>query len=81
MLKRYSRISQLSEHEELQLIELVNETPGMTIYGHRARTAVMLPLPLAREVAQRAKMESISIGQAIVNMLNEQLEELQDSRT
>ena len=81
MLKRYSRISQLSDHEELQLIELVNQTPGMTVYGHRARTAVMLPLSLAREVAHRAKLESISIGQAIVNMLSEQLEDRQDNRT
>ena len=77
MIKRYSRISQLSESEELQLNELVNDTPGMTIYGHRARTAVMLPLPLAREIAHRAKVESISIGQAIVNMLSE----LQDLRS
>ena len=71
MIKKYSRISQLSKNEEMQLIELVNDTPGMTVYGHRARTAVMLPLSLARAVAQRAKIESISIGQAIVNMLSE----------
>ena len=80
MIKRYSRISQLSKHEELQLSELVNDTPGMTIYGHRARAAVMLPLPLARAVAHRAKEESISIGQAIVNLISEQISELQDKQ-
>ena len=78
MIKKYSRISQLSENEEQQLVELVNGTPGMTIYGHRARTAVMLPLPLARKVAHRAKTESISIGQAIVDILSQQFSEFRE---
>ena len=73
MIKRYQRIAQLSMEEQERLTALVEQTPGMTLYGHRARTAVMLPLPLAQEVARLAEARSISIGQTIVNMLSEQV--------
>ncbi len=71
MIKRYQRIAHLSIEEQEMLSDLVEQTPGMTLYGHRARTAVMLPLPLAQEVARLAEARSISIGQAIVDLLSD----------
>ena len=61
-MKRYSRISKISENELQKLCDLVVKTPGMTQYGHRARTAVMLPLHIAEQ-------RSISVGQAILEIL------------
>ena len=68
-MKRYSRISKISENELQKLCDLVVKTPGMTQYGHRARTAVMLPLHIAEQVARIAEQRSISVGQAILEIL------------
>ena len=68
-MKRYSRISKISERDLQQLCDLVVKTPGMTQYGHRARTAVMLPLHIAEQVAHIAEQKSISVGQAILEIV------------
>ena len=74
-MKRYSRISKISPNENQKLSQLVLKTPGMTQYGHRARTAVMLPLDVAEQVAHIAESKSISIGQAILEIIQESLQE------
>ena len=77
-MKRYSRISKISANEFQKLSELVLKTPGMTQYGHRARTAVMLPLDIAEQVAHIAETKSISIGQAILEIITDRLQEQSD---
>ena len=79
-MKRYSRISKIGEKEFEKLLQLVVKTPGMTQYGHRARTAVMLPLDVAEQVAHIAESRSISIGQAILEIIQEKLQEHSDDR-
>lgn len=74
-MKRYSRISKISPNENQKLSQLVLKTPGMTQYGHRARTAVMLPLDIAEQVAYIAESKSISIGQAILEIIQERLQD------
>ena len=69
---RWQRIDQLSQQEEKKLRALTTQTPGMTLYGHRARTAVMLPLHLAEFVSLYASKKEISIGQAIIELLESQ---------
>ena len=69
---RWQRIDQLSSHEQERLKLLTTQTPGMTLYGHRARTAVMLPLQLAEFVSGYAQKKEISVGQAIVELLASQ---------
>ena len=68
-MKRYNRISKISDKDQQKLCDLVHKTPEMTQYGHRARTAVMLPLDIAEQVAQLADQKSISVGQAILDIL------------
>ena len=70
--KRWKRIESLSKEEQSNLILLTEKTKGMTIYGHRARTSVMLPLSLAAHIAELAEEKELSIGQVIVNLLEHQ---------
>ena len=41
---RWTRISQLTPVEEVELLNVTQNTAGMSLYGNRARTSVMLPL-------------------------------------
>ena len=69
IVPRWKRIDVLSLEEEQRLRELVTETSGMSFYGNRARTSVMLPLEIAEKIAQIAKEKEISVGQAVVEIL------------
>ena len=66
---RWTRISQLTPIEELELHEITQKTAGMSLYGNRARTSVMLPLELARIIAKEAKERNSTVNQVIVEML------------
>ena len=66
---RWTRISQLTPIEEVELQEVTQNTAGMTLYGNRARTSVMLPLELARIIAKEAKERNLTVNQVIVEML------------
>ena len=69
--KRWTRISQLSPTEEVELHGITQQTAGMTLYGNRARTSVMLPLELARIIAKEAKEKNSTVNQVIIDMLAE----------
>lgn len=71
--RRWNRIDDLSPEQENELCSLIESTPGMTRYGHRARTAVMLPLDVAREVADYAEYAQVSISQAIIDIIKRQI--------
>ena len=66
---RWTRISQLTPLEEVELQQITQNTAGMTLYGNRARTSVMLPLELARIIAKEAKQRNSTVNQVIVEML------------
>ena len=67
---RWKRIDDLPREEESELRQLADNTPGMTCYGNRARTAVMLPLPIAKKIAEIAGEREQTISQVIVDLLN-----------
>ena len=67
---RWKRIDDLPLEEETELRRLAESTPGMTFYGNRARTAVMLPLPIAKKIAEIAGKREKTVGQVIVDILN-----------
>ena len=69
---RWKRIESLSEEEHSALLHLTDQTKGMTVYGKRARTSVMLPLSLAAHIAELARDRDVSIGQVIVDLLEVQ---------
>ena len=69
ILPKWKRIDVLSLEDEQRLRELVRDTSGMSFYGNRARTSVMLPLEVAEKIAQMAKEREISVGQAVVELL------------
>ena len=66
---RWTRISQLTPVEEVELLKVTQNTAGMSLYGNRARTSVMLPLELARIIAKEAKERNSTVNQVIVEML------------
>ena len=66
---RWTRISQLTPIEEVELLNITQNTAGMSLYGNRARTSVMLPLELARIIAKEAKERNCTVNQIIVEML------------
>ena len=66
---RWKRIDELPIEEESELRKLADVTPGMTYYGKRARTAVMLPLPIAKKIAEIAHSKEQTVGQVIVDLL------------
>ena len=69
LLPKWKRIDILSLEDERRLRSLITQTSGMSFYGNRARTSVMLPLEIAEKIAQIAKDREISVGQAMVEIL------------
>lgn len=67
---RWTRISQLTPLEERELQTITTNTAGMSLYGNRARTSVMLPLDLARLIAKEASQRNCTVNQVIVDMLD-----------
>lgn len=70
---RWKRISQLSDSEEAELYQITEQTSGMTMYGNRARTSIMLPLELAREISRQAKVCECTVNQVVVDLLEQML--------
>ena len=66
---RWSRSRQLTEDESKALDEIVNKTPGMTRYGNRARTAIMLPLDVAKQVSFLSDFNNKSVSEVITDIL------------
>lgn len=66
---RWTRISQLTPVQEDELQSITANTSGMSLYGNRARTSVMLPLELARIIAKEATERNCTVNQIMVEML------------
>ena len=66
---KWTRIDNLSPTDIEKLDVITSNTKGFTRYGHRARAAVMLPLSLAELVSEHAQEKEISVGQAIIELL------------
>ena len=67
---RWKRIDTISPKDKDKLERITDKTPGMTLYGNRARTSVMLPLELAEIVSIRSKLENKTVNEVIVEMLS-----------
>ena len=78
-LPKWNRIDHLSPEEQQALETITANTKGFTLYGHRARAAVMLPLSLATSVSEYAQRREISVGQAIIDLLQKLEKEHLDS--
>lgn len=72
---RWKRIDTISPRDKDKLERITDKTPGMTLYGNRARTSVMLPLELAEIVSVRSKLENKTVNEVIVEMLTRQHQE------
>ena len=55
--------------EEVELQQVTQNTAGMTLYGNRARTSVMLPLNWLELLQKEAKERGSTVNQVIVEML------------
>ena len=72
---RWKRIDTISPRDKNKLERITDKTPGITLYGNRARTSVMLPLELAEIVSVRSKLENKTVNEVIVEMLTRQHQE------
>lgn len=69
MKKRWDRTSHMTVSESHLLNGVCKSTPGMTRYGNKARTSVMLPLEIAQKIATQARLNNKTVNQVIVDML------------
>lgn len=70
---RWKRIDTISPVDKDKLQRITDRTPGMTMYGNRARTSVMLPLELAEIVSVKAKTQNKTVNEVMVEMLEAHL--------
>tara|TARA_Y100000593_G_C4274064_1_gene319038 strand:+ start:1187 stop:1417 length:231 start_codon:yes stop_codon:yes gene_type:complete len=69
MPARFTRIDEISQKEARELKEVCKSTPGMQLYGHRARTAIMLPVELAKIVSAISHDDGKSVSEVINDIL------------
>lgn len=67
-MKRYTRIHKLSDADKKKLKQISDETSGMTMYGNRARVAVMLHLKNAELIAALSKISNKTANE-IINII------------
>lgn len=66
---RWDRTSHMTVAESRMLDGVCQSTPGMTRYGNKARTSVMLPLELAKQISIKARLSNKTVNQVILDML------------
>lgn len=66
---KWSRISDLTEDQQKRLDDLCSKTSGMSIYGNRARTAIMLPVDIAEKVALMTSYNGLSVSSTCGSMI------------
>ena len=69
--KRYDRVGKLSEDKYRELAMVVDNTKGMTLYGHRARVAAMLQVEQAKVISMLSKDKNKTVGQIIIDIIDE----------
>ena len=72
-MAKYRRINRLSSEEVSALESITDSTPGMTIYGNKARCAVMLETDLAWMVSMLCHSQQLSVGELCSNLMRESL--------
>ena len=72
-MARWSRLQKIEEKDKKKLEKIVGNTPGMTLYGHRARTAIMLPVDVAQYISKLSKRNKSSVSQTIVDLIKDQI--------
>lgn len=73
MKPRWTRIDKISPRDKAALEKLTKQTPGMSMYGNRARTSVMLPIDIAKVIAERVADERITVSEVIVSLIEKGL--------
>lgn len=64
-MPRWRRTGNLSRFQDFLLQKICQGTPGMTRFGNKARTAVMLPV----ELAEKISLESLSSGKTVSEII------------
>lgn len=68
---KWHRIDEITEKERQELEIICQTTKGLTLYGNRARTAVMLPLSIARKISEQAEEKNLSVSEVIIRILEQ----------
>lgn len=66
---RHKRVDNISATEEKELERIIQNTPGMTRYGNRARTSIMMPLDTARKISFLAKHGDKTVSQTVISII------------
>jgi len=74
-VSRWKRKSEISGKDLSRLCHVCETTPGLTVYGNRARCSVMLPVDVAEIIAARAKTKNKTVNTIIVEMIEKHLKE------
>lgn len=79
-MPRWKRKSEISAADFSKLSHLCDTTPGMTVYGNRARTSVMLPLEVATKISALSKMSNQTVNTIIVEILEKYVQEKKNDK-
>lgn len=78
-MTKHTRINVIPPEEEAYLSQLCEDTKGVTRYGNRGRTTVMLETDMLSIVADLAKGQGKSIGEIIGQIIRSYFSELNGS--
>lgn len=79
-MPRWKRKSEISAQDFSKLSHLCDSTPGMTLYGNRARTSVMLPLEVATKISALSKINNQTVNTVILEMLEKHIQEKKNDK-
>jgi macrodomain Ter protein organizer (MatP/YcbG family) len=67
--KTWKRIDNVSVYDEHRLNNLVKKTKGMTRYGNRARTGIMLSVDNAEYIAKLSEKNGMTVSETINELI------------
>ncbi len=73
-MSRWSRLSKISEEEKSCLELVTDNTPGLSIYGNKARAAVMFETDIAYMLSLVATDQCLSVGELCSRLVRESFE-------
>jgi len=73
-MKRFTRIQTLTEEEQRELKQVVDTTRGYSLFGNRARVALMLPPETAKFISEQSKKKEKSPSEIINEIITTYIE-------
>lgn len=68
-MPRWNRTDSITPEDDAELDKIVQKTRGMTRYGNRARTAIMMPVDVAKQVSFMAAQNGRTVSDVVITMI------------